>query len=173
MASAISRYKVLKDDFGYTIGSNLLLTPEQAQPDMELGRLQHIEYLDPNDDLDSKKIRHFFENPEGKDRREEDLPSIEDAVKGVTGESFKPRGDGKPSPSEIAGDRPIEGDQEAAPSSTSDEDQSSGDRDGEEDLDGKTVEELREYAEQRGIDLTGLTLKDDIRAAIDEAEEVD
>lgn len=41
----------------------------------------------------------------------------------------------------------------------------------EEDLDAMTVEQLRAYAADHNIDITGLTLKSDIREAIDDAQE--
>lgn len=80
---AIARYKVLKDDFGYKLGENLVLTPEDAEKDLALGRLQLIEYLDPEDELDGAKIRRFYDNPSGGHRDPE--PSLEEAVKGITG----------------------------------------------------------------------------------------
>lgn len=158
----IARYKVLKDDFGYQTGSNLVLTPANAEADLVLGRLQLIEYLDPNDELDSAKIRHFYENPTGGGRPVSEDPTIEEAVKGITGKAFK-RGN-KPAAKAGTDDGADDGEANVSRDATAPVSAS---------YDGMTVPELKEHARGREIDITGLSVRDDIVKAIKKQDKKD
>lgn len=150
--AAIGRYRVLREHDGLLIGSYVIATPEQARENVELGNLEFRGGLNPHDEGDAAFIRRFHENPLGKARNPE--PTVEEAVIAITGDEL--------------------GEEEDEEESDDDSDDSDDDTttDGYDEL---TVPELKDIAEDKGVDLTGKTLKQDIVDAIREkdAEEAD